>query len=216
MPPSRPGWKGKGECTSRGWSPEDLQQVRFSVSDLKNNAEKFNKNIIGLKMIGYVVSNFPYGSKEPVAADHLIRQVGSCDRFETFERFDVPTKSVRPVWFSANIPATAKPGNYQGTIDVSSKQGHAKLQVNIKVQNQLLPMPRDWKYHLDLWQNPWIIADYYHVKPWSDEHMLLLKKHTQLYADAGAAFITTYGVHSPWAGGEYGIEGGMIEWIKKD
>jgi len=212
------GWKGERvNAQVVVWSPEDLQQVRFSVSDLKNEqGEILNKNIIGLKMIGYVVSNFPYGSKEascggsPYKTGWLMP-----DRFEAFERFDVPAKSVRPVWFSADIPATAKPGNYKGTIDVSSKQGHAKLQVNIKVQNELLPKPHEWKYRLDLWQNPWIIADYYHVKPWSDEHMLLLKKHTQLYADAGAAFITTYGVHSPWAGGEYGIEGGMIEWIKR-
>jgi len=211
------GWRGErvnGQILV--WSQEDLQQVRFSSSDLKNDrGESLGKDVIKLDMVGYVVSNFPYASKEancggsPYKTGWLMP-----DRFETFERFDVPAKSVRPVWLSANIPATAKPGIYKGLITISSKQGNTKLPMLIKVQNRLLPKPHDWKYRLDLWQNPWIIADYYHVKPWSDEHMLLLKKHLQLYADAGAAFITTYGVHSPWAGGEYGIEGGMIEWIK--
>ena len=70
-------------------------------------------------------------------------------------------------------------------------------------------------YRLDLWQNPWVIAEYYKVKPWSDEHKLLLKKHLKLYADAGGKFITTYAVHSPWADNSYMIEGNMIEWIKK-
>jgi hypothetical protein len=68
---------------------------------------------------------------------------------------------------------------------------------------------------LDLWQNPWVIADYYHTKPWSDEHKNLLKKHLKLFADAGGTFITTYAVHSPWGDNEYSLEEGMIEWIKQ-
>jgi hypothetical protein len=40
---------------------------------------------------------------------------------------------------------------------------------------------QDWKFRLDLWQNPWVIARYYNLKPWSEEHKLLLKKHLKLY-----------------------------------
>jgi hypothetical protein len=83
------------------------------------------------------------------------------------------------------------------------------------VQDRLLPAPEDWKFRLDLWQNPWVVAWYYHVEPWSEEHIMLLKKHMKLYADAGGAFITTYAVHSPWSDNSYMIEGGMIEWVKK-
>ena len=60
-----------------------------------------------------------------------------------------------------------------------------------------------------------MIAEYYKVKPWRDEHTQLLKKHLKLYADAGGKYITTYAVHSPWADNSYMIEGSMIEWIKK-
>ena len=42
-----------------------------------------------------------------------------------------------------------------------------------------------------------------------------MKKHLQLYADAGGKYITTYAVHSPWSDNSYMIEGGMIEWIKQ-
>ena len=34
------------------------------------------------------------------------------------------------------------------------------LNLEIVVQNQLLPYPKDWKYRLDLWQNPWAVAWY--------------------------------------------------------
>jgi hypothetical protein len=89
------------------------------------------------------------------------------------------------------------------------------LNISVKVQDQTLPKPHDWSYRLDLWQNPWVIAEYYHVKPWSEEHKALLRKHLQLYADAGGTYITTYGVHSPWGDNEYSLERGMIDWIKR-
>jgi hypothetical protein len=137
------------------------------------------------------------------------------DRFESFDRFDVPGKTVRPVWLSCNIPSAAEPGTYNGIIEVNSQNGHAILNISVKVQKQTLPKPHDWSYRLDLWQNPWVIAAYYHVKPWSEEHKALLKKHLQLYAEAGGTYITTYGVHSPWGDNEYSVEGGMIDWIKR-
>ncbi|HVW61831.1 MAG TPA: DUF4091 domain-containing protein [Puia sp.] len=79
----------------------------------------------------------------------------------------------------------------------------------------MLPPPHEWHYRLDLWQNPWVIAWRNHLQPWSEEHKILLKKHLQLYADAGGKYITTYAVHSPWADNSYMIEGGMIDWIKR-
>jgi len=89
------------------------------------------------------------------------------------------------------------------------------LQLDVEVQNQLLPPPHDWKFRLDLWQNPWVVAWDNHLQPWSEEHKLLLKKHLKLYADAGGKYITTYSVNSPWSDNSYTIEGGMIESIKQ-
>ena len=60
-----------------------------------------------------------------------------------------------------------------------------------------LPKPKDWTYRLDLWQNPWVVAEYYNLEPWSAEHKLLLKKHLKLYAEAGGKYITTYAVIHP-------------------
>jgi len=85
---------------------------------------------------------------------------------------------------------------------------------HVTVQNLTLPHPHEWEFRLDLWQNPWVIARYNHVEPWSSEHKLLLRNHLQAYADAGGKFITTYAVHSPWADNSYMIEDTMIEWIK--
>ncbi|HLG39652.1 MAG TPA: glycoside hydrolase domain-containing protein, partial [Chitinophagaceae bacterium] len=211
------GWKGERVNTMiLVWSPDTIQQVRFIVSDLKDGRGNIlSKNNLQLNLVRYVLSNYPYDAGDvscgegPVDKAYLMP-----DRFEAFDRFDMPGRTVRPVWLSLNIPQNAAPGIYNGTVEVKSSKGESTLQLKIKVQNQILPKPYNWTFRLDLWQNPWVIAEYYHVKPWSAEHLTLLEKHLKLYADAGGKFITTYAVHSPWADNSYMIEGAMIEWIR--
>jgi hypothetical protein len=220
---SETGWKGERLNTEiLVWSPDTINQFRFILNDLKNEKGKvLSKNNIQLSKVCYVLSNYPYNAKDascgggPVDRAYLLP-----DRFAPIiiggtDRFDLPGKTARPVWLSINIPANAEPGLYKGVVEMQTENAHVVLNVKIKVQDHSIPKPHDWKFRLDLWQNPWVIAEYYHVKPWSDEHKALLKKHLQLYADAGGTFITIYGVHSPWGDNEYSIEGGMIEWIKQ-
>lgn len=212
------GWKGERlNVPVIVWSIDSLQQVRLSLSDLKNgNGKSISKESIELNKICYVLSNYPYNADNTdCGSGPLNKAYLMPDRFEKFDRFDLPGKTIRPVWVSLNIPAQTEAGTYRGTFKVESEKKSVVLHVSIRVQHQSLPKPHDWKFRLDLWQNPWVIADYYHVKPWSEEHKALLKKHLKLYAEAGGTYITTYGVHSPWGGNEYYIEGGMIEWIKR-
>jgi hypothetical protein len=137
------------------------------------------------------------------------------DRFESFDRFDLPGKTVRPLWLAIDIPAETEAGTYLGDIVVQSVDRSTTLRISIKVQNLVLPPPRDWKHRLDLWQNPWVVAWHNGVEPWSDEHRVLLKQHLKPYAEAGGTYITTYAVHSPWSDHSFWIEGGMIEWIRQ-
>ena len=212
------GWKGEWLNTMiLVWSADTINQLRVSLNDLKTaRGTIIKKDNLKAQLVRYVISNYPYNAKDvtcgvgPVDKAYLMP-----DRLEAFDRFELPGKTVRPVWVSIDIPSNAMAGLYKGEIEVRSEKQNFKLQIAINVQNQALPKPYDWSFRLDLWQNPWVIAEYYKVKPWSNEHKLLLKKHMQLYADAGGKFITTYAVHSPWADNSYMIEGNMIEWIKK-
>jgi hypothetical protein len=211
------GWRGERlNAQILVWSPDSLHQVRFKVSDLMNSGGKLIcGDRIRLNMIRYVVSNLPYAAENfscDVTADSAYLMP---DRLESFERFDLPARTVRPVWIALDIPASSEPGDYHGTLGISALEGTVTLKVNLTVQKQVLPGPRDWKFRLDLWQNPWAVAWTCGVEPWSDEHTLLLKKHLKLYADAGGKIITTYAVHSPWSDNSYWIEGTMIEWIKE-
>jgi hypothetical protein len=212
------GWRGERLNTEiLVWSPDTLQQVRISVNDLvRSDGKQISRKQIQLHLIRYVLSNYPYGAKDAVCGETPYKNGYLMpDRLEPFERFDLPGRTVRPVWLSVDIPQATEPGWYTGNIVVKTTSSQATMQLKIHVQRQVLPGPRDWKYRLDLWQNPWVIAWRNHVKPWSEEHRVLLKKHLQLYASAGGKYITTYAVHSPWADNSYAVEGGMIEWIKK-
>lgn len=211
------GWKGERmNAQLLVWSPDTLKQIRLVTGDLSDSKGHLLKNnVISARMVRYVLSNYPYKSK-----------AGSCgatstdtaflmpDRLERFDRFDLPGRTVRPVWISFEIPRDAVAGEYTGFVEVLSEKSHASLPVKIIVQEKVLPEPHDWKFRLDLWQNPWVIAWYYHVEPWSPAHMALLREHMKLYADAGGKYITTYAVHSPWSDNSYMIEGTMIEWLK--
>ena len=212
------GWRGERlNAQILVWSPDTLEQVRVTVNDLAgNNGKTIRKENIGTDMVRYVLSNFPYAATGfgcDVSASDIAYLMP--DRFEKFDRFSLPGMSVRPVWITINIPADTDPGVYTGTIQVNSEKHQQSLQVKVNVQDQVLPKPSDWSYRLDLWQNPWVVAWYYHLEPWSDEHKALLKKHLKLYADAGGKYITTYAVHSPWSDNSYMIEGTMIDWLKR-
>jgi hypothetical protein len=222
LPAQSSSWEATGWKSERlnaqllVWSPDTLKQVRIVTGDLDDSkGHRLKKDVISIHMVRFVLSNFPYASTG-ASCDASSTDTAFLlpDRLEKFDRFDLPGRSLRPVWVSVDIPGDAEAGVYKGFIDVESEKFNLRLPVQIRVQELVLPQPHDWKYRLDLWQNPWVIAWYYHVEPWSDEHIALLKKHLKLYADAGGKYITTYAVYSPWSDNSYMIEGTMIEWLK--
>ena len=215
---SQSAWKGERvNMQVLVWSSDTLSQVRFETNELKNaSGRTISPACIRMNMVRYVISNYPYGAKNVFCKESPYPNGFMMpDRFEPLERFDLPGKSAQPVWITLDIPQDAETGVYTGIITVKTTKETASLHLVINVQNPVLPKPSEWRHRLDLWQNPWVVAWYNHLKPWSEEHKTLLRQHLKLYADAGGSFITTYGVHSPWTGGSFRIEGGMIEWIKQ-
>ena len=198
------------------WSSDTIEQVRVELNDLKEGSKKISSGQFKLNMVRYVIGNYPYAEKKAICGETPYQNGFMLpDRFEPFERFDLPGKTTRPLWLSVDIPSDTRPGTYTGVITIKSVKESVKMNITLHVQNQVLPDPHDWKHRLDLWQNPWVVAWYNHLEPWSEEHKTLLKQHLKPYAEAGGTYITTYAVHSPWSDNSFMIEGGMIEWIKQ-
>ena len=211
------GWRGERlNAVIVVWSRDPLEQVRFDPQDLADgHGHVLPSASLQLRMVRYVLSNYAAGARNATCDDNPSAAWLLPDRLESFDRFDLPARTVRPVWLSLDVPANAAPGTYQGTLQVTAVKQRITLRLRVRVQQPVLPPPHEWAFRLDLWQNPWVIAWYYHVPPWSEEHKVLLRAHLKRYADAGGKFITTYAVHSPWQDNSYMIEGAMIEWIKE-
>src|SRR5437763_5817684 len=105
------------------------------------------------------------------------------DRLEPFQRFDLPASTVRPIWLSLDIPPGTPAGVYRGTIAVGFEKGSATLRTEITVQARTLPPPSDWKLRLDLWQNPWVVAWYYHVEQRSEENKAVMRVRVRVYVE---------------------------------
>lgn len=198
------------------WSSDPMEQVRVELTGLKSGGNEIASDRFTLNLVRYVIGNYPYADKTAVCGESPFPHGFMLpDRFEEFDRFDLPGKTVRPVWLSVDIPSDASAGTYTGSITVKSVRERVEMAVTLHVQDQVLPDPHDWKHRLDLWQNPWVVAWQANLTPWSEEHKTLLKQHLKPYAEAGGTYITTYAVHSPWSDNSFRVEGGMIDWIKQ-
>ena len=119
-------------------------------------------------------------------------------------------------WLRVQVPQNAEPGLYAGQVVVrNGNQVLGNLDLKVQVKSRVLPEPRKWHFHLDLWQNPYAIARYHQVEPWSPEHFEAMKPYMELYRDAGGKVITASIMHKPWDGQTHDYFESMVKWIKK-
>ncbi len=121
----------------------------------------------------------------------------------------------RAVWLSVDIPRDARPGAYRGALTIRSELGALAFPVELEVLAATLPAPKDWSFHLDLWQHPQAVARWHDVTPWSPEHFALLKPVMKRLADAGQKNITCAIVHEAWNAQTFDWFPSMIDWRKK-
>ncbi len=128
----------------------------------------------------------------------------------------LPAQSVRPIWISVDIPAKTPPGMYTGSVFVRAVgMETVEIPVRLTVEKAgVLPAPKRWKIHLDLWQHPQAVARWHDVEPWSEEHLLLLKPLMKRLADAGQKSITCAIIDEAWNGQTYDFFPSLIRWIR--
>lgn len=197
------------------WTSENLKQVHCTSSDLEDD----KGNIISAQnsktfFERYVMTDvFGNGCGHRCAADLDSSIVA--DVLDPIPYFNIEEKTTRPVWLTIDVPRNAVPGNYSGKIIIDAKnQKESLIQVQLKVQDETLPEPSQWDYHLDLWQNPFAVARYHKVKLWSDNHFELLRPLMEMLANAGQKCITASIIHRPWGGQTFDHFESLIKWKK--
>ena len=130
---------------------------------------------------------------------------------------DIKKNTTQPVWVSVSIPREhIIKGMYRGNVTVKEDgQVLAQLPLVVTVKDRMLPEPKDWAFHLDLWQNPYAVARYYNVEPFSQEHFDLMRPIMKRYAEAGGKVITASIMHKPWNGQTFDPFESMVTWMKK-
>lgn len=121
-----------------------------------------------------------------------------------------------PIWLTVGIPSDKKPGKYSGTVTVCD--GNVvldRLAIDIHVGKRTLPAPEDWKFHLDLWQNPYAVARWYKVPVWSDEHLECMRPIMTRLAHAGQKVITATITYHPWNAQTLDPFDSMVMWFRR-
>ncbi|MCT4644551.1 MAG: DUF4091 domain-containing protein [Carboxylicivirga sp.] len=182
------------------WSKDSLLDLNVVVSDLESqdgtiaaSAVKsfFVRNVIADEFLG----GCGYKTKKQETA-HLV-----ADCLEEVEAYNMREQSARGIWLTVDIPKDAVPGNYSAEVEVKAKGENPKLlKLELQVSNRILPDPKDWKYQLDIWQNPFASARVHNVELWSEQHWQSMKPSMKILADAGQKCITASIVHKPWGG----------------
>lgn len=200
------GWKGERlNAQAVLYTKTNLENVSFSVSNLKSGSDIINSSNIQVHPVSYVMTDElnkdgkggcghrpdPTQWDSTLVADVLNNQTVN---------LPVPAFTTKPVWINIAVPANAKPGKYSGQLTMSDGKNSTPLNISLTVTNNLLPEPSQWAFHLDLWQNPYSVARFHNVELWSKEHFGLMKPLMKMLAGAGQKIITAIIMHKPWAG----------------
>ncbi len=207
-------WKGERiNVQLMLWSANPVENIEVKPLKLSgSNGGTISEDNIRIHPVRYVLTDvFLKGcgrrDKDTIPASL------AADMLENNQSFNLKAKTLRPVWITVDIPPETDPGNYEGVIHVSCKGGDDKeLPLNLDVLDITLPAPNQWKFHLDLWQNPFAVARWHEVELWSDKHMELLKPYLEMLANAGQKCITTSILHRPWGGQTHDPFQSMIKW----
>jgi len=215
-------WKGtawRGERISAQvvlWSKDEVPRITCEFSDfMSENENRLSSKIAQARFVRYVLTDeFADGCSRRRPEDYASHL--SPDALDNVRCFHMKGKSTRPVWITIRVPAEADPGLYRShlTLKTQGQKVHS-FSILLRVLSHQLPPPAQWKFHLDLWQNPYAVARWHGVSPWSKEHWEKLKPLMKMLASAGQKVITVSINDRPWNAQTYDPFESMIEWQKK-
>ena len=203
-------WRGERVCFQAvAWSADELHDVVLSVSDLKCRKNTIKSSEIKFGFERYVVGDQlgaedgqrGYFPADMGGFDQSVRDsVLTPDAIVGSTMAEIESRTTRPAWFTVWVPQDAKPGTYKGTVKLSARELKKPLELpyTVEVRDRILPKPSQWSFHLDLWQNPYAVARYFGVTPWSEAHLELMRPFMTQLAQAGEKVVTATLMYDCW------------------
>ena len=187
-------------------TPRELQNVSFTVSDLKSGRNIIPASAVKKYFVRYVLTDIFKNRKDSFLL---------ADRLDPVETLKVEANTARPIWLDIHVPADANAGTYKGTVSLNCDGKKLSLPIVLQVADRVLPEPSQWSFHLDLWQNPYAVARYYDVPLWSQQHFDKMRPIMQMLAAAGQKVITCSVISRPWNGQTFDPFESMIAKMKQ-
>ncbi|MBD3412894.1 MAG: DUF4091 domain-containing protein [Candidatus Aminicenantes bacterium] len=215
-------WEGtvwRGETVSAQlvlWSREDVSNITCEFSDfIGEHGKKIPSQIAQARFVRYVLTDeFAEGCSHRNPEDYACYLYP--DVLDDAECFHMHGKTTRPVWVTIQVPADTEPAQYTSFLTVSAEGEPVHcFEFSLEVLPRHLPPPSEWEFHLDLWQNPYAVARWHGLKPWSKAHWKKLRPLMNMLAQAGQKVITVSVNEKPWAAQTYDPFESMVEWRKK-
>ena len=191
-------WKGEKVHTQvLVYSKSRIPELRVIAGDLiDDSGNRIISSNIETGFVRYVMTD-EFGEGCDIRYPGKYDSSLVADPIDIVDHIEVKKNSVQPVWLTVKVPAETPAGTYRGEVLVKTGR-EFRLPVTINVADRILPPPSEWKYDLDLWQNPDPVAKVHGVKLWSDEHYSLMKPYYEMLAAAGQKSITAFIIDQPW------------------
>lgn len=214
-------WKGERvNAQAVLWTNVDLKNVKVEISNLKNGTAVIPSSAIQTNFVRYVMTDELNKNRKGGCGNRENKAEWDssivADALDIVKIQDIKANTTQPIWLNVWVPTEAKAGKYKGSLTISGEgMKSTTLQYEIQVANRVLPEPQQWKFNLDLWQNPYAVARYYQVPLWSKEHFDAMRPIMKMLANAGQFAITTSIMHMPWNGQTEDHFDSMVTRIKK-
>ena len=209
-------WKGERISTQLVlWTNDSVTKVKASISDfISDLGDKMPSNIAKARFVKYVITDEFAGGCGYRKPEDFASSLAA-DALDEVASYHIKARETRPLWVTINTPSGAKSGVYKSMLTLNIEgENSRQFELTLKVIDKTLPPALDWKFHLDLWQNPYAVARIHNVKPWSQKHWNLLKPIMTRLANAGQKVITVSLNKRPWGGQTFDQFEAMIDWQK--
>jgi hypothetical protein len=182
--------------------PQAENHVSFEISDLTSGKNRIAAENVRKYFVRYIMTDeFKNAAGEGGCGAREKSKMDSslvADALDATPSMDVEAQTSRPLWLDIRVPQGAAPGKYTGKLTVNLGNLRLTLPLTLDVAKRTLPEPKDWTFHLDLWQNPFAVARYYNVPLWSKAHFDVMRPLMKQLADAGQKVITCSIIQHPW------------------
>lgn len=201
-------------------TPVELKNVTYEFTELKGSGESIPASAVEAGYVRFVMADGLFDSghgcgKRPSLKDFDSTMVADCiDPY--LKSMDMAPMQTRTIWMTLWVPSDIPAGKYKGSLLVKVDGKTVKnLGIELVAEEKVLTSPRDWGFHLDLWQNPFAVARYYQLPLWSQAHLDAMRPIMERLANAGQKVITASILHHPWNSQTEDPFESMITWMKK-